>query len=137
MDPLSLTASITAVLQLTATLVNYLNDVKNASNDQKHCAIEASSLFGLLTSLKYRIEDASSTDPWFTRARALAVENGPLSQYKVALERLVTKVTPREGSQKIVAALLWPFRKGEVAGIFATIERLKSLTSIALEMDHL
>lgn len=33
MDPLSVTASIIAVLQLSAKVLGYLNDVKDASED--------------------------------------------------------------------------------------------------------
>ncbi|KAI1824490.1 hypothetical protein F4861DRAFT_256658 [Xylaria intraflava] len=137
MDPLSVTASVIAVLQLTATVVNFLNNVKNASESQKQCAIEASNIFALLTSLKYRLEEATPADPWYARVRALAVEKGPLSQYRAALERLAAKILPRDGVPKVVAALLWPFNKEEVSEMFTTIERLKSLVSIALEMDHL
>ncbi|KAJ6257541.1 Vegetative incompatibility protein [Drechslerella dactyloides] len=136
MDPLSTIASVIAVLQLTAAVVNCLNEVKNASKDQKRLAIEASNLFALLTSLKYRIEEANTTDPWYARAHALTVENGPLSQYKDALELLVTKLVPKHGAGKVVAAFTWPYNKGEVAEILTTIERLKSTISIALEMDH-
>ncbi len=41
------------------------------------------------------------------------------------------------GEQKVKRRLLWKFSKEEVAGILARMERLKSLVSIALEMDHL
>ncbi|KAK6336186.1 hypothetical protein TWF696_001749 [Orbilia brochopaga] len=136
MDPLSTTASVIAILQLTTTVANYLNGVKNASKDQKRCAIETSNLFALLTSLKYRLEEATSTDPWYDRVRTLTEENGPLSQYKLALEQIVAKAIPKDGPGKVVAALKWPFNKAEVTEIFAAIERLKSLINIALEMDH-
>jgi hypothetical protein len=137
MDPVSVTASIVAVLQLTATVVSYLNDIKNASKDQRQFAVEASNIFGLLTSLKCRLDEEDPTDSWFTAVRALAVENGPLDQYKAALECLVAKTAPVDGARKLSGALLWTFNKGEAAEILAKIERLKSLTNIALEMDHL
>jgi len=41
------------------------------------------------------------------------------------------------GLQKAVGALVWKFSKDEVDDILSRIERLKSLTQIALEMDHL
>ena len=56
MDPLSMTASIIAVLRPTSTLAAYLNDVRNASAEQKTITIEASNLYGLLTSLRFRVE---------------------------------------------------------------------------------
>ena len=120
MDPLSVTASVIAVIQLTTTVVGYLNDIGNASKDQRHCVIEASNVLSLLTSLRYRIEEGSyshSPDPWFTAVRALAVENGPLDQYKAVLESLIVKTGPRDGASKLSNALLWKFNKGEVTAI--------------------
>jgi hypothetical protein len=140
MDPLSLTASIIAILQLTSTVINYLNDVKNASKDQARCATEASNVYCLLTNLKYRLEEAKSENAsWHTAVRLLNVANGPLDQYRSALEQLQSKVTKASASglQKTVRALVWKFSKDEVHDILSRIERLKSLTQIALEMDHL
>jgi hypothetical protein len=140
MDPLSLTASIIAILQLTSTVINYLNDVKNASKDQARCATEASNVYCLLTNLKYRLEEEKSENAsWHTAVRLLNVTNGPLDQYWSALEQLQSKVTraSASGLQKAVRALVWKFSKDEVDDILSRIERLKSLTQIALEMDHL
>ncbi|XTI90461.1 hypothetical protein V2W45_1188742, partial [Cenococcum geophilum] len=136
MDPLSVTASIITVLQLTASAVSYLSDLKNTTKDQARCIIEASNILSLLTSLRFRLEDANEDDPWYTAIRALAVENGPLEQYKAAIERLVSKTTSQDGVGKVRKILLWKFNKQEVAEIFSKVERLKSLTQIALEMDH-
>lgn len=49
MDPLSMAASIVAVLQLTSSLVDYINETRNATAEQKKVAIEASNLYSLLT----------------------------------------------------------------------------------------
>ncbi|KAI3316926.1 hypothetical protein HD806DRAFT_527486 [Xylariaceae sp. AK1471] len=137
MEPLSATASIIAVLQLTGVVVNYLNTVKNASKDQKRCAIEASNLFALLTKLKYLLEEATPTDHLYATAREIITENGILDQYKAALERLVAKVVPKDGARKVAAPFLWPLDKKEIDEIFETIERLKSQILIILEIGHL
>jgi hypothetical protein len=140
MDPLSLTASIIAILQLTSTVINYLNDLKNASKDQARCATEASNVYCLLINLKYRLEEAKSENAsWHTAVRLLNVANGPLDQYRSALEQLQSKVikASASGPQKAVRVLVWKFSKDEVDDILSRIERLKSLTQIALEMDYL
>ena len=51
MDPLSLTASIVAVLELTGKLLEYLRDVRHKSDDQAQLAVEASNIYSLLASL--------------------------------------------------------------------------------------
>ena len=136
MDGLSVAASIIAVLQLTHTVIRYLDDVKDASADRTRCALEAANLYSLLVNLKFRLE-GTSNEPWHTAVRALNVENGPLDQYKHELKRLQTKITNGSGIKKIGNTLLWRFIKEDVISILSRMERLKTLVQIALEMDHL
>ena len=137
MEPISFTASIVTIIQLTGTIVGYLNDVKDAPKDRARCATEASNLFNLLNRLRYRLEDADIAQPWYTATRALAVEGGPFDQYRSALEQLQPKVSSSHGITKIGNALVWKFSKQEVNLILSRMERLKTLVQIALEMDHL
>jgi hypothetical protein len=137
MDGLSVTASVITVLQLTNSVIGYLNDIKDGPEDCRQCTIEACNLQNLLINLRYRLEQTQAGDPWFTAVRALGVENGPLDQYKQVLEQLRCGVETQDGVQKLKRRLLWKFSKEEVARILARMERLKSLISIALEMDHL
>jgi hypothetical protein len=137
MDPLSVTASIIAVLQLSVKVLAYLNDVKDASKDRAQCEIETLSLYSLLVNLRCRLEEGSASQLWYTAVRALAVGNGPLDQFKQALEMLQAKMTDGGRLKKAGEALMWKLRKEEIASILARIERLKGLVGVALEMDHL
>ncbi|KAF2711109.1 hypothetical protein K504DRAFT_475959 [Pleomassaria siparia CBS 279.74] len=136
MDPLSVTASIIAVLQLSAKVLTYLNDVNAASKDRAKCAVEASNLHSLLFSLRFRLEEGTADTPWYTAIRDLAVEKGPLDQFKQALETLQDGMTDGGLLEKACKTLTWKFKKEEIAGILNRIERLKSLIEIALQMDH-
>ena len=140
MDALSTTASIIAVLQLTTSILSFVNDLKNRPKELEQLAIEASSLYCLLTQLRFRLDDAGAhtDDPWFTSVRALGVNNGPLDQYKVALERLQEKLRPASsgGLRKLGDKLHWASSKDDIDKALLRIERLKSLVVIALEMDH-
>ncbi|RYP68349.1 hypothetical protein DL771_006735 [Monosporascus sp. 5C6A] len=136
MDPLSVTASIIAILQLTSKVIEYLNDVKDASKDRARCAIEASNLYSLLVNLRFRLEEGNSNEPWYAAVRALGVENGPLDQYRHALEQLHPKTTSGSGIKKMANALMWKLNKEEVTSILSRMERLNGLVHIALEMDH-
>jgi hypothetical protein len=137
MEGFGVAANVVAILQLTSVVIGYLNDVKNAPKDCQQCTIEASNLQSLLVNLRYRLEQGQTGDPWFTAVRALDVENGPLEQYKEALEQLLSRVEIQDGVQKIKKRLFWRFRKDEVASIIGRMERLKSLISLALDNDHL
>ncbi|KAH7093338.1 ankyrin repeat domain-containing protein [Paraphoma chrysanthemicola] len=136
MDPLSITGSIIAILQLSAKVLAYLNDVKDASKDRAQCEIEMSNLYSLLVSLRSRLEEGSASQPWYTAVRALASENGPLDQYKQALETLQAKMNDGSRLKKVGEALMWKFREEEVMSFLARIERLKTLIGVALELDH-
>lgn len=136
MDPLSATASIIAILQLSNKVLGYLNDVNDASKDRAKCTIEASNLHSLLLNLRFRLEEGSANAPWYTAVRALAIENGPFDQFKQALELLQARMTEKDRLKKAGEALVWRFKKEEVADILGRIERLKTLVHIALEMDH-
>ncbi|KAH7366579.1 ankyrin repeat domain-containing protein [Pyrenochaeta sp. MPI-SDFR-AT-0127] len=136
MEPLSATASIISILQLSAKVLSYLNDVKDASKGRVQCAIEASNLHSLLLNLRFRLEEGNAGEPWYTAVRALAVDNGPLDQFKKALEMLQTKMTDGGRLKQASQALVWKFKKEDIASILAQMERLKTLIEIALQMDN-
>ena len=135
MDPLSLTASIVAVLQMTGKLLSYLNHVRNTTKDQAQLAVEVSNIYGLLTTLRFRVEQSNTHDPWFSAVHELGRENGPLDQVKEALERLMLKLEPCQGMQRLGKQLIWKFEKLEMRDILDKIERIKSLVNIALTDD--
>lgn len=130
MDPLSATASIIAILQLSSKVVGYLTNVKDASKECAICAVETTK------NLRFRLEEGTAAKPWYTAVRALAVENGPFDQFNDALELLQRKMTKRSRLKKAGEALVWKFKKEEIATIMGQIERLKTLIEIALHMDH-
>jgi hypothetical protein len=86
--------------------------------------------------LKILLSKSSPGEPWYDEVEALA-NGGPLDQYRQALQNLLEKVNPSSKMRKVATIFLWTFVKDEVARILVRVERLKSLVSIALEMDHL
>jgi hypothetical protein len=137
MDPLSVTASIIAILDLAGKITKYLRAVKDAPQDRARCATEVSCLSHFLESLNYRLEESTPDKPWYAEVQKLSHKGGPLDQYKIALERLDAKVVTSEKNKHSVSVFLWKFVKDEVMEILARTERLKTLMQTALEMDHL
>jgi len=137
MDPLSMTASITAVLQITGTIISYIKDVREASKEQTVLGMEVSELKSLLTVLQTRVRDADSGEPWFAAVRTLGAKDGPLDQFKFALEQLASKLGQVNGLKRVAKTLIWPFDKTEIKGMLDAIERLKSLVGLALGNDLL
>jgi hypothetical protein len=137
MDPLSMTASLIAIMQLAHSVVGYLNDVKNASKEQVNIATEISSVNALLIPLKYRVKDAQSGDPWFAEVQKLRDKDGPLDQFESTLKQLKSKVEPVDRFKKAVRLLTWTFNKTEVSAMLSRIDRVKTLVILALANDTL
>ena len=136
-DPLSVSASIIAVLQLTGTIVSYLRDVREASEERQRILNEITSASGMLYCLKDLVEREQHADPSLTAARLLCVKGGPLYQFKQALERLASKLTPSTGFREAGKSVLWPFQKREISEILGIIERQKTYFVLALQNKHL
>jgi hypothetical protein len=138
MDPLSVTASIIAILQLSNKVMGYLNDVKDAPKERRRCAIEITNLHSLLTNLRFRVEDGDPSTPWFDRIRELAKKGEALDQFNDILKLLADEMTDSKGRLgQLTEALVWKFKKDEMDRIMKSIERLKLLVLAAMEMDHL
>ncbi|KAF1363100.1 hypothetical protein EJ07DRAFT_54123, partial [Lizonia empirigonia] len=136
MDPLSVTASIIAILQLTVKVGEALSDAKDASKDRSQFTADTSNLSNLLVALLSRL-DESSNDPWHANVRELGGKDGLLYQYRIALEGLTNKISAGHGLKKTAKTFLWKYVRDDAERILSRIERLKSLVQIALEMDHL
>ena len=137
MDPLSVSASIIALLQLTGTVIIYLNDVRGGPKELQRIRMEISNLQNILFMLQDQADQAEHGESFSSTLCSLKGRNGPFEQFGTTLERLVTKLAPVEGCRKIGRAFKWPFEKKEIHEILNTIERLKALFSLARQNDHI
>ncbi|KIW98550.1 uncharacterized protein Z519_00211 [Cladophialophora bantiana CBS 173.52] len=96
--------------------MKYVNEVRHAPKQRAQLAHEASNLYALLTTLRFRVEDAPTNEPWFYQIKLLAVR-----------ERI-------DFSNKL-KDLLWKFKKAEIDEVLGRIECLKSPTNLALTND--
>src|SRR5262245_35732161 len=110
MDPLN----ISALLRLSARVINYLGDVKDARDDIKRLRAEVVSAVGILSILK---ELTATGEVWLVSGRSLMVPDGPLQQYQSSLEYLAERLPEVVGNKRV---LTWPFRKGEIIDILSS-----------------
>jgi hypothetical protein len=106
MDGLGAAASVIAVFQLAGGVITYLNDVKDAPKECRKCMIEISNLNTLLLRLNLHLSESGSGEPWYQEVDALAVKDGPLGQYKLALQHLLVKVDPLSKMRRTASALM-------------------------------
>jgi hypothetical protein len=135
-DPLSVVASITAVLQLAGATMKLLSDITNASTMCKKILDEVSCSTGLLYSIKIMFERDGVGKEWSIIAESLIVPNGPLTQFECALMQIRRRIEPIAGIKSARRAMLWPFRKEEVTNLLATVERQKALLALILQGNH-
>ena len=137
MDPLSISGSIIAVLQLTATVLQYLNGVGNAPSERQRLYSELSGVRDMLYILHSKATQMQEDDSFSPTLRSYCVAGGTLEQYKAALERLAKILKPSRGISKVTAVITWPSKSKEVKYLFDAIERQKTLLSLVQENDHL
>ncbi|KAI8624519.1 hypothetical protein F5Y19DRAFT_312512 [Xylariaceae sp. FL1651] len=139
MDPLTavgLVANVAQLISLVATLVQYLNDVKDGPRDRARLAGEAASLLTLLTEFRYGIEGEGPKDPRLSVVRMLAMPGGALDEFHVTVKELLRKLRPCLGSKRIWRVAMWPLSKRDIEGLLSRIERLKSLINLYKQEDH-
>jgi hypothetical protein len=117
-----LTASIIAILQLSATVITYIGDAKGATKERDSLAAEINSVKSILADLKTK----SEADEWKDTMKCLSTPNGPLDQFKSVLKGLEHKLKPVIGKgAKFERSMMWPFAKTQIKEIFAALEGLK------------
>ena len=137
-DPLSVTASIVALLKFSAKVIGYLNDVKNGSEDRGKVLSEIASVNCMLYSLQEKAHEDKQNDAWSSTFQSLDLPKGPLDQIRTALESLSRRLAPPSNSlKKARKAMTWPFQKGEIKDILERIERAKALLNVARQNDHM
>ncbi|RYP44175.1 hypothetical protein DL768_009323 [Monosporascus sp. mg162] len=132
MDPLSATASVITVLQLSSEVVKYINSTAGATKERKRLREELRACESILQQLKDEADDSEEGKAWSETIKALENPGAPLGRLSVALCKVKAKLQPREGIKKVLADLKWPFNKQEIKEIFAAIGREKSLLKLAL-----
>ncbi len=135
MEIVSLTASVTQLIDVTAKAIKYLNSVKEAFRERASLFEEASSLLPLLVSLQALVNAAKPSEPWFNEVGLLGIENGPLDQLREALVQLTEKLKPKRGVEKAARALIWTLDKAFCENILHKIERVKASISLVFQGD--
>jgi hypothetical protein len=132
-DPLSISASIIGVLQLSAVVVQHINSMKDASEERKKLLNEIGTTSDFLAIINNPVRLAQHGDSW----ESLRKPGGPLEQLEAVLKKLDAKLAPATGLSKVKKAVTWPFKKGEIEGLLGSIERQKTLLGLALQNDHM
>lgn len=132
MDPLSATASVIAIIQLTnAVLVGFYRlqgQIKDAESEISRAISEVEDLAAVLSDLQDAIQPASNTVPIQT---LLAGKNDPLESLKSVLEELSQKLAPLS-KPSLKTKFRWPFESKGIQRMLGVLQNQKSTLQLAL-----
>ncbi|KAK3707030.1 hypothetical protein LTR37_012362 [Vermiconidia calcicola] len=135
-DPISMIASIIAIAELTATLIEHLRTATKATEEQRTLKNEANSVLGILTQLESQVRKATGSEDWFRTVQFLGVQNGPLDQYHLSLKKLTNLTKDRDSvGSKFVGAITWRYRKEDVERTIQSMRYFISMANLALSND--
>jgi len=135
MDPLSATASIIAMLQLSSNVVKYILGATGATKERRRLREEILAYESILLQLQDHADDADGRLIWWEKIKALEGPDTPLYRLRVALEAVKMRLKRKKGLGKTLSALKWPFDEKEVEKLISVIQREKSLLQLALTKD--
>src|SRR6202034_1549645 len=132
MDPLSITASIIAIIQISSDIVSYVNGATGATKERKRLRDEVRACEFILQRLNDEASDVEEGNMWSETIKALEGPGAPLGRLRDALSIVRAKLEPKKGLKKAFSTLKWPFDEKEVEKVISAIEREKNLLNLAL-----
>jgi hypothetical protein len=151
MDPLSITASIIAVLQATTAVLSVCYDYRSAIKHHPwglaKAIDEVRDLRNVLESLEKiatKFDESSATDPRLSNLRLLCnQETGPLQGCLAELHQLEKKITSPKWSNQLgkkrkalIQAIGWQVKDVDVQQSLQHLNRFKMTLSLALSVDE-
>jgi predicted nuclease with TOPRIM domain len=135
MDPLSITASIIAIIQISSDIVSYVNGATGATKERKRLRDEVRACEFILQRLNDEVSDAEEGNTWSETIKALEGPDAPLGRLRDALNIVKAKLEPKKGLKNAFSTLKWPFDEKEIEKVISAIEREKNLLDLALAND--
>ena len=131
MDAVGATSSIISLVDLSARVIAFLGDLKNADKDRAAIVHQIQANCGILQSIAKRQNEK------LPNLSSLVVERGPLAEYKRILEELVPKVTSAKGLKDLPEKIKFVAKKKDIQELLGVLERWKSMFSFCLQEDAL
>ena len=101
MDPLSLSVSLIALLQASASVVKYIRDVEDGGEERERLMTEMSRLVRLLDELKKELDEAEEEDPWFESYMTLTEPDGAFEKLQQLVSELNGELQPQSRLRRL------------------------------------
>ncbi|KAK0656592.1 hypothetical protein B0T16DRAFT_41320 [Cercophora newfieldiana] len=127
-DPLSVSASIVAFVQIASTAARYLVDVNGAPEQIARLSGYVEEITDVLLALQRR-------KTWPAAVQPLFANDGALDQCQLVLSHLTARLARfREKKRR---AIYWPFSKPDINDLLASLEHQKTVFLLALQGEQL
>jgi hypothetical protein len=141
MDPLSITASAIAIVQISGAIINacynYRSRLKSASNDASRIINELNALRTVIEALCQLLNDENETSPIHeSTLRRLSQADDILATCLASLEELSKRLEPKEGWRATKAIILWPLKESDMKRALQDIDITKDTVQLALAADQ-
>ena len=141
MDPVSVTASVIAIIQISGSIVSicydYRNSVREAVKEATRITEEVKGLQDILDRLLKLAElDIAQGSPRLQVLEQLAQPGGILPRCQEHLISLRFKLGPEKKSKSVWSALKWPLTEKDLQKALNNISTAKATISLALITDQ-
>lgn len=140
MEPLSLTASLIAVAQITISIVDtcykWKSSVRNASKQTSQIIRQLDSPRTVLERLIEIVENEGTGSSRLAAVASLSREDGPFEGCMEGLVALQVQLQPKTGWKAIGNALVWPLKEEETQQVLQGLNDLRATLHFALETDN-
>jgi hypothetical protein len=141
MDPLSITASAIAVIQLSGAIINacytYRSRLRSAAKDTSRIINELNALRTVIEALCQLLNDENETSPIHESTLSrLSQPDGILATCLASLEQLSKRLEPKEGWRATKATILWPLKESDMKRALQDIDITKDTVQLALAADQ-
>ncbi|KAH8733670.1 hypothetical protein BGZ61DRAFT_528933 [Ilyonectria robusta] len=132
MEALGAAASVIAVLQLSTSVIEYINAASGAKKERRELRGEIRACTQILQELRDEAGDSEEGQRWQSTINALEEPGAPLGRLWAVLTIMAVKLQPKRGLKKIAETLKWPFEEKELGKLMDIIHRELGLLQVAL-----
>ncbi|CAG8892264.1 unnamed protein product [Penicillium egyptiacum] len=138
MDPLSITTSVIALLQVSRKVIDLISTIISASAEIRCLTVEISTTRALLSSIS---DIAAVDETWNKNLRQLMTEDGPMQMLDTLLSKLDHRLSREVGIKgevgRLRKKLTWPWRADDTREMIRVAREARGLLAGALAVDHL
>lgn len=136
MDVVSAASSIITILAVIRKTIKYIEEIREFPSKCERLLTELRSTEIVLSDLETLSSDSRTDSTRRDAIRDLNQPDGPLASFRSKVEHFSSRIQSLLSRRKAGVVLLWPLRETEIMDFVASLERQKTLCSLAIAGNH-